>query len=88
MEIKGLGRIISTYKTQKTVAPKSTSAAVSAKNNTDRVEFGFETALAAAKAQIVQEASADATVQELREAMNTAAQDIPADEIAALIFMG
>ncbi|GEM_PF-442888 len=88
MEIKGINGIISTYKTTKALTPKKSSAAVSAKNNTDRVEFGFEKTLAAAKLAITQEINADASPRELVEAQNTAEQGLASAEIAALIFMG
>ena len=88
MEINGLNGIISTYKTTKAQTPKKSSAAVSAKNNTDRVEFGFEKTLAAAKLAITQEINADASPRELVEAQNTAEQGLTGAEIAALIFMG
>ncbi len=88
MEIKGINGIISTYKTTKAQTPKKSSAAVSAKNNTDRVEFGFEKTLAAAKLAITQEINADASPRELVEAQNTAEQGLTGAEIAALIFMG
>ena len=88
MEIKGIGGMISTYKTTKAQAPKKSSAAVSAKNKTDRVEFGFETALTAAKAAIAQDVRSDASLQGLREAQNTAQQGVESADIAALIFMG
>lgn len=88
MEIKGINGIISTYKTTKAQSPKKTSAAVSAKNNTDRVEFGFEKTLAAAKLAIAQEVNSDASPKELLEAQNTAEQGLTSAELAALIFMG
>ena len=88
MEIKGINGIISTYKTTKAQTPKKSSAAVSAKNNTDRVEFGFEKTLAAAKLALTQEINADASPQELVEAQNTAERGLSSAEIAALIFMG
>jgi len=88
MEIKGINGIISTYKTTKAQTPKKSSAAVSAKNNTDRVEFGFEKTLAAAKLALTQEINADASPRELVEAQNTAEQGLTSAEIAALIYMG
>lgn len=89
MEIKGIGGIISTYKTKaaKAQPTKSTSAAVSAKN-TDRVEFGFEAALTSAKSAVAAEVRADASPQELLEAKNTAEQGIESGMIAAMMFMG
>ncbi len=89
MEIKRIGGVISTYKskTTKAQAPKSTSAAVSAKN-TDRVEFGFEAALTSAKSAVAAEVRADASPQELLEAKNTAEQGVESGAIAAMMFMG
>lgn len=91
MEIKGLGGIISAYKTTKANAPKKVSAAVSAKNNTDRVEFGFAAAITAAitaaKAEIANEVNADATPQEIVEAGKSAG-DFSREELAAMILMG
>lgn len=87
MEIKGLGGVISAYKTTKASAPKKVSAAVSAKNNTDRVEFGFAAAIAAAKAEIANEVKADASPQEILDAGKTAGS-YGAEELAAMILMG
>lgn len=88
MEIKGINGIISTYKTTKAQTPKKSSAAVSAKNNTDRVEFGFETSLIAAKNAIAQEVKADSSPKEILEANSAAEQGMESAELAALIFMG
>ena len=89
MEIKGLGGIISTYKskTAKVQSATSTGAAASAKN-TDRVEFGFETALNTAKAAIAAEVRADASPRELLDAKNAAEQGVESSAIAAMMFMG
>lgn len=87
MEIKGIGGIISAYRTTKASAPKKTSAAVSAKNNTDRVEFGFAAAITAAKAEIVNEVNADAAPQEILDAAKSAGE-FSREELAALILMG
>lgn len=87
MEIKRINGIISAYQTQKSNAPKKNSAAAAAKN-TDRVEFGFDTALAAAKNSIAQEIKADAAPQELSQARQTAEQGVPAAELAAYILLG
>lgn len=87
MEIKRIDGMISAYRAQKTGAPKKNSAAAAVKN-TDRVEFGFETALAAAKNGIVQEVKADASPQELSQAQQTAEQGVPAAELAAYILLG
>lgn len=88
MEIKGIGGMISAYKPTKAQAPKKSGAAVSVKNNTDRVEFGFETALINAKAAIAQEVRADASLSDLRDAQNTAQNGAAAGDIAAMILMG
>ena len=86
MEIKGIGGVYSAYKTTKTSAPKKTSAAVPVKNNTDRVEFGFAAAIAAAKADIANEVNASATPQEIVDA-GKSANDFSSEELAALIIM-
>ena len=87
MEIKRINGMISAYQTQKNSAPKKSSAAAAVKN-TDRVEFGFDTALAAAKNGIAQEIKADAAPQELSQARQTAEQGVPAAELAAYILLG
>ncbi len=87
MEIKRISGVISTYKTTKAQAPKKTSAAVSTKN-TDRVEFGFDKALGAAKAAIAQEIRQDASADEIREAQSALDNNVSSDELAALFFMG
>ena len=60
MEIKGIGGVINTYKPQKISTARKAAASVGAKK-TDRVEFGFDTALTAAKNEIAREAAADAS---------------------------
>ena len=87
MEIKGIGGIFSAYKATKANAPKKTSAAATAKNNTDRVEFGFAAAITAAKAEIAAEVNANATPQEIVDAGKTAGE-FSREELAALILMG
>lgn len=87
MEIKGISGVISTYKTTKAQAPKKTSAAVSAKK-TDRVEFGFDKALGAAKSAIAQEVAADASAEELSSAKSSLDSGFTSVEIAAMLFMG
>lgn len=86
MEIRGIGRIFSAYKTAKTDAPKKTSAPVSAKK-TDRVEFGFAAAITAAKAEIANEVNADVTPKEIVDAGKQAGE-FSSEELAALILMG
>lgn len=87
MEIKRIGGIISSYQAAKAQTPKKTSAAAPAKN-TDRVEFGFETALTAAKAAVAAELRADASPQELLEGKNTAEQGIDPAILSSFILMG
>ena len=87
MEIKGIGGVYSAYKTTKASTPKKTGAAAEAKNNTDRVEFGFAAAITAAKAEIVNEVNANATPQEIVDAGKQAG-DFSREELAALILMG
>ena len=87
MEIKGIAGVYTAYKATKANSPKKSSAAVSAKNNTDRVEFGFAAAIAAAKADIASAVNANATPQEILDAANSAG-DFSTEELAALILMG
>ena len=87
MEIKGIGGVYSAYKTTKANTPKKTGAAADAKNNTDRVEFGFAAALSAAKAEIVNDVKANATPQEILDA-GKSASGFSGEELAALILMG
>ncbi len=86
MEIKGISGVINTYKTTKAQAPKKTSAAVSAKK-TDRVEFGFDKALGAAKAAIANEVAANATAEELNSAQQALESGMTAAELAQYFFM-
>lgn len=86
MEIKGLGGIISAYKTTKASAPKKTNAVSSAKSNTDRVEFGFAAAIAAAKADIANEVNAGAAPKDILDAAEQAGQ-FSSEELANLILM-
>ncbi|MCH5195315.1 MAG: hypothetical protein J1F28_01290 [Oscillospiraceae bacterium] len=90
MEIKRVNGIISTYAANKTSAPKKPTAK-SAVTNTDKILFGFESAIATAKAQIAAEIKADATPAELVEAAAEAENNnssSAASELAALILMG
>lgn len=87
MEIKGIGGIITSYKAANVRSPKKTGAAAPAKN-TDRVEFGFESALTAAKAAVAAELRADATPQELLEGKNTAEQGVDPEILSSFILMG
>lgn len=87
MEIKRITGAYTAYNTTKTTAPKKTSAAASAKNNTDRVEFGFAAAITAAKAEIASAVNANASPQEIVEA-GKAAENFSRESLAALILMG
>lgn len=87
MEIKGINSVINTYKSQRTSAPKKSSAASEVKR-TDKAVFGFETVLAAEKSRIAQAVQADATPAELADARQTAEEGISAAELASYILMG
>lgn len=87
MEIKRINGVINAYGAQKKGRVSKPAAAASAKN-IDRVEFGFETALAAAKKGISSAVKADATPAEIAEARNTAENGVPASELAGLILLG
>lgn len=87
MEIKRINGVISTYSAQKNSKVSKPAAAASAKN-IDRVEFGFETALAAAKKGIASAVKADATAQEIDEAREAAETGVSASELAGLILLG
>lgn len=87
MEIKRITGAYTAYNTTKATAPKKTSAAASAKNNTDRVEFGFAKAIAEAKAEIAAAANANASPQEIVEA-GKAAENFSRESLAALIIAG
>ncbi len=87
MEIKRITGAYTAYNTTKATAPKKTSAAASAKNNTDRVEFGFAAAITAAKAEIASAVNASATPQEIVDA-GKAAESFSSESLAALILMG
>lgn len=86
MDIKRISGVYSAYNTTKSSAPKKTSAAASAKNNTDRVEFGFAAAITAAKAEIASAVNANATPQEIVEA-GKAADSYSREGLAALILI-
>lgn len=87
MDIKRISGVYSAYNTTKASAPKKNSAAGSAKNNTDRVEFGFAAAIKAAKAEIASAVNANATPQEIVEA-GKAADGFSRESLAALIITG
>ena len=81
MEIKGINGMVSAYKTTKSQSPKKPSASAVVKTNTDRVEFGFEAAIAA-------EVKADAAPKEILEAGETAENGVDASVLASFILMG
>ena len=56
--------------------------------NTDRVEFGFETALQAAKNGIAAAVRADAVPQELEQAQQTLDNGVEANDLASYILFG
>lgn len=88
MEIKRINGVISAYKAQSTGKMKKTDASATVKN-TDRVEFGFDKALQAAKNGIAAEVKADATQQELASAKELTEQGgISAAELAGYLFLG
>ncbi len=87
MEIKRIAGVISAYNTNRSNKVKKTEASASVKNM-DRVEFGFEKALQAAKNGIAAQVRADAPEQELAAAKQTAESGIPANELASYILFG
>lgn len=87
MEIKRINGVISAYKTTRTGAAPKTEAA-STVRNTDRVEFGFEKALQAAKNGIAAAVTADAASQELAAAQQTLDNGVEANELASYIIFG
>ncbi len=86
MEIKGIGGMISAYRMNKTQSPKKPSASAAVKTKTDRVEFGFEAAIANAKAAIAAEVKADASPKDLVEANRVAEDGVDASVLAAYIL--
>lgn len=87
MDIKRINGVITTYSANRSGNVKKTEASASVKNM-DRVEFGFETALKAAKNGIASEVRADATEQEINEAAQAAQNGISASELASYILLG
>ncbi len=87
MEIKSISGVISAYSANRSNKVKKTEASASVKN-IDRVEFGFEKALQAAKNGIAAQIKADASEQELAAANQAAQNGIPADELASYILFG
>ena len=87
MEIKRINGVLSAYKTtRKSAAPRAEAA--STVRNTDRVEFGFDTALQAATRGIAATVQADATPQELNEARGALDTGVEANELASYIIFG
>lgn len=87
MEIKRINGVLSAYQTvKKNAAPKTETAA--SVRNTDRVEFGFETALQAAKNGIAAAVRADAAPQELEQAQQTLDNGVEANDLASYILFG
>lgn len=87
MEIKRISGVISAYNNNRSSKVKKTEAAVTVKNM-DRVEFGFEKALQAAKNGIAAQVKADASEQELAAARQTAQDGVSANELASYILFG
>ncbi len=87
MEIKRIGGVISAYSSNRSSKVSRTASAASVKNM-DRVEFGFEKALQAAKNGIAAQVKADAAEQELSAARQTAQNGVSADELASYILFG
>ncbi|CCY20265.1 unknown [Eubacterium sp. CAG:786] len=85
MEIKRINGVISAYKTTRKGAAVKSEAASTAKN-TDRVEFGFDTALQAAKNGISAAVKADAVPQEIAQARQTMDSVEPGDIASYIIF--
>lgn len=87
MEIKRISGVISAYNSNRSTKVNKTEASASVKN-IDRVEFGFEKALQAAKAGISAEIKADASAQDIAAAKATAEKGVAASEIAGYILFG
>ncbi len=87
MDIKRINGVISAYNANRGGKVKKSENAASVKNM-DRVEFGFETALKAAKKGIAAEVKADASAQDIAAARNTAEQGVAANELASYILFG
>ena len=86
MEIKRINGVLSAYKSaRKGAAPRAEAA--SQVRNTDRVEFGFDKALQAAKNGIAVAVKADATPQELSQAQQSM-DCVEPNELANYIIFG
>lgn len=87
MEIKRINGVLSAYQTvKKSAAPKTETA--SSVRKTDRVEFGFETALQAAKNGIAAAVKADAAPHELAQAQQALDSGVEANDLASYILFG
>ena len=85
MEIKRINGVLSAYQTvKKSAAPKTETA--SSVRNTDRVEFGFETALQAAKNGIAAAVKADAAPH--AQAQQALDSGVEANDLASYILFG
>lgn len=87
MDIKRINGVISAYNANRGGKVKKSENAASVKNM-DRVEFGFETALNAAKKGIAAEVKADAAEQDIAAAKSMAEQGVAANELASYILFG
>lgn len=87
MDIKRINGVISAYSTGRSGKIKKTETAAEPRN-TDRVEFGFETALSAAKKGIAAEVRSDAPESEIAAAKAAAEQGIAAGSLADYILFG
>lgn len=87
MEIKRINGAISAYSAKRSGNVKKTEASANAKN-IDRVEFGFEKALQAAKNGIAAEVKADASEKDIAAAREITEKGISAAELASYIFLG
>ena len=86
MEIKRINGVISAYKTARKVTAQRSESASQTKT-TDRVEFGFDTALQAARNGIAAAVRADATPQELSQAQQSM-DSVEPNELANYIIFG
>ncbi len=87
MEIKRISGVISAYSANRSKKVRETEASTSVKNM-DRVEFGFEKALQAAKNGIAAEVKADASDKDIQAAKEMAENGIPSSELASYILFG